>query len=81
LKLEVAELMAKAEAADKADVPGGMSIPDEVARRAERLKKIVDPKACSQFVIDGAKALSNAIRKTFGPAPADSTRPGSQSPQ
>jgi hypothetical protein len=32
LKAEVADLMTKAEAADAADVPDGMSIPDELAR-------------------------------------------------
>src|SRR4030088_1341406 len=36
LKAEVAELMARAEAADAADVPDGMSITDELARREER---------------------------------------------
>jgi transposase len=36
LKAEVAELMAKAEAADAADVPDGMSIPDELARASCR---------------------------------------------
>ncbi len=30
---EVAELMAKAEAADQVDIPDGMSVPDELARR------------------------------------------------
>jgi transposase len=40
LKAEVADLMAKAEAADAADIPDGMSIPDELARREERLRKI-----------------------------------------
>ena len=35
LKAEVAELLARAKAADHADVPDGMSIPDELARRAE----------------------------------------------
>jgi transposase len=40
LKAEVAELMAKAEAADAADLPDGISIPDELARREERLHKI-----------------------------------------
>jgi transposase len=40
LKAEVAELMAKAEAADAADLPDGLSIPDELARREERLRKI-----------------------------------------
>jgi transposase len=45
LKAEVAELLAKAEAADQADVPDGMSIPKELARREERLKKIAEAKA------------------------------------
>ena len=45
LKAEVAELMAKAEAADQADVADGMSIPDELARREERLAKIAAAKA------------------------------------
>jgi transposase len=45
LKAEVADLMAKAEAADAADIPDGMSIPDELARREERLCKIGEARA------------------------------------
>jgi transposase len=45
LKAEVAELMAKAEAADAADIPDGMSIPDELARREARLGKIAEARA------------------------------------
>ena len=45
LKAEVAELLAKAEAADAADVPDGMSIPEELARREERLRKIAEARA------------------------------------
>jgi Transposase DDE domain len=45
LKAEVADLMAKAEAADAADIPDGMSIPDELARREERLRKIAEARA------------------------------------
>src|ERR1700719_1417258 len=45
LKAEVADLMAKAEAADAADIPDGMSVPDELARREERLRKIAEAKA------------------------------------
>ena len=45
LKAEVADLMAKAEAADQADVPDGMSIPVELARREERLAKIAEARA------------------------------------
>src|SRR6202045_2590099 len=45
LQAEVAELMAKAEAADQADVPDGMSIPEELARREARLAAIARAKA------------------------------------
>ncbi len=45
LKAEVTDLMARAEAADRADVPDGMSIPDELARREERLARIAAAKA------------------------------------
>src|SRR5271156_5410693 len=45
LKAEVADLMAKAEAADAADIPDGLSIPDELARREERLGKIAEARA------------------------------------
>ena len=45
LKAEVADLLAKAEAADAADLPDGMSIPDELARREERLRKIAEARA------------------------------------
>ncbi len=45
LKAEVADLMARTEAADQADTPDGMSIPDELARREERLAKIAQARA------------------------------------
>jgi transposase len=45
LKAEVNELMAKAEAADQADLPDGMSIPDELARREARLQKLAEARA------------------------------------
>ena len=41
----MAELLAKAEAADQADVPDGMSIPEELARREVRLAKIAEARA------------------------------------
>ena len=37
LRAEVAELLAKAEAADQADLPDGLSIPEELAHRGRRL--------------------------------------------
>jgi transposase len=45
LKAEVADLMAKAAAADQADVPDGMSIPEELARRETRLAAIARARA------------------------------------
>ena len=36
LKAEVAELLVKAEVADQTDIPDGMSIPEELARRQDR---------------------------------------------
>ncbi len=45
LQAEVADLMAKAEAADQADVPDGMSIPEELARRERRLAMIAKARA------------------------------------
>jgi transposase len=45
LQAEVAELMARAEAADQADLPDGMSIPDELARREQRLAEIARARA------------------------------------
>ena len=44
-RAEVAELMALAEAADVADVPDGMSVPEELARREDRLAAIAVAKA------------------------------------
>lgn len=45
LKVEVAELMAKAESADQKDVPDGMSVPEELARREDRLQKLAEARA------------------------------------
>jgi hypothetical protein len=40
LREEVAKLTAMAEAADQADLPDGMSVPEELARREKRLAEI-----------------------------------------
>src|SRR3954462_8047979 len=45
LQAEVTELLAKAEAADRADLPDGLSIPDELARREERLAKLAEARS------------------------------------
>lgn len=45
IKAEVAELLKKAESADRADIPDGMSIPEELERREKRLSGIAAAKA------------------------------------
>jgi transposase len=45
LKAEVADLLGRAEAADQADVPDGMQVPAELARREKRLAEIARAKA------------------------------------
>ena len=61
LKAEVAELMAMAQAADKADIPDGLSISDELARREERLQKLaqarakIEPRAKQRFAREEAE--------------------------
>jgi transposase len=45
LKAEVADLLGKAEAADQADVPDGMQVPEELAQREKRLAEIARAKA------------------------------------
>lgn len=45
LKQEAAELLALAESEDRADVPDGMSIPEELAIREARLTRIAEAKA------------------------------------
>lgn len=45
IKAEVADLLQKAETADQSDIPDGLSIPEELARREERLDAITKAKA------------------------------------
>ncbi len=45
IKGEVAELLRKAEAADHADIPDGMNIPEELERREKRLAGIAQARA------------------------------------
>jgi transposase len=44
LKSEVAELLKKAESADKTDIPDGMNVPEELKRREQRLSGITAAK-------------------------------------
>jgi len=45
IKAEVEELLRQAEESDKEDLPDGMSIPEELARREKRLETIAKAKA------------------------------------
>jgi transposase len=45
IKAQIEELLARAEAADKADMPDGMDLPEELARREQRLAAIAEAKA------------------------------------
>ena len=80
LKAEVAELLAKAEAADHSAVPDGLSIPDELTRREERLQKLsearikIEARAKERFEREQAEhqaklAAREARRKTTGKTP------------
>src|SRR6201998_1426668 len=60
LKAEVADLMAKAEAADAADIPDGMSIADELARREERLGKLAEARGENEGRGKGTHAREQA---------------------
>jgi len=45
LKAEVVDLLARAEAADQTNIPDGVSIPEELARRADRLENLAVARA------------------------------------
>ena len=86
LKAEVAELMAKAEAADQVDVADGMSIPDELARREERLQKIaaarakIEARARERFAREQAEHKA-ALAAREEKARATGKKPGGRPPE
>lgn len=58
LKAEVEQLMRLAEAADQAEIPDGMRVPEELQRRAERLAAIAQAKAAIE-----ARAAERSARE------------------
>ena len=60
LQAEMAELMARADAADRADLPDGMSIPEELARREQRLAEIARARAIIEARAKGRHAREQA---------------------
>jgi transposase len=86
LATEVAELMALAEAADQADVPDGMSVPEELARREQRLARIAEAKATIEARAEERYEKERAdyeARARARAAKAESTgrKPGGRPPQ
>ena len=86
LQAEVADLLARAEAADHADVPDGMSIPDELARREERLRQIAQARATIEGRAKERHAREGAAHEARMAAreakiAATGKQPGGQPPQ
>ena len=86
LKAEVAALLARAEAADEADVPDGMSIPEELARRNERLAKLaaaraaIEARAKARFEREQAEYRAKMAGRDAKTA-ATGKKPGGKPPQ
>jgi transposase len=86
LKAEVAELMAKAEAADRADIADGLSIPDELARREQRLQKLaearttIETRARERFEREQAEYRAKLAARD-AKAAATGKKPGGRPPQ
>ena len=86
LKAEVAKLLAKAEAADQADVPDGMSIPEELERREIRLAKIaaaratIEARAKERFERELAEHQAKLAARE-AKAEATGRKPGGKPPQ
>jgi len=84
LTAEVAELLAKAEAADQADVPDGMSLPEELARRDARLAKLaaaratIEARAKERFEREQAEHQAKLAARE---AKATGRKPGGKPPQ
>jgi transposase len=86
LKAEVAELLAKAEATDQTDIPDGMSIPDELARREDRLAKLavarakIEARAKERFARELAEHEAKLAAREAKTA-ATGKKPGGRQPQ
>src|ERR1700759_1109234 len=85
LRMEVADLLAKAEAADQADVPDGMSIPAELARREQRLAAMAGARATMEARAKERNARERADSETKLAARAAKTaatgrKPGGKPP-
>jgi transposase len=86
LKAEVADLLAKAEATDQADLPDGMSVPEELARRNVRLEKLaaarstIEARAKERFEREQA-AYQAKLAARAAKTEATGKKPGGKPPQ
>ena len=86
MKAEVVELMAKAEAADQADLPDGLSIPDELERREDRLGKLaearakIEARAKERFAREQAEHQAKLVAREAKTA-ATGKKPGGRPPE
>ena len=86
LKAEVVELLAKAEAADDADVADGLSIPEELGRREERLQKLalarakIEARARERFEREQAEHQAKLVEREAREK-ATGRKPGGKPPQ
>src|SRR6201993_875000 len=86
LKAEVADLLAKAEAADQADIPDGMSVPEELARRNVRLEKLaaarstIEARAKERFEREQAEYQAKLAARA-AETEATGKKPGGKPPQ
>ncbi len=86
LQAEVTDLLSKAEAADQADVADGMSIPEELARREQRLaeiaraKAIIEARAKERHAREQAEYEAKMAARAAKTA-ATGTKPGGRAPK
>lgn len=86
LRDEVRDLLARAEAADSAPLPGGLSLPDELARREARLEAIAEAKAkiearAAERLADEQRQYEERLAAREAKAKARGKRPGGRPPQ
>jgi transposase len=86
LKAEVAALLARAEAADQADIPDGVSVPEELARRTGRLEKLaaarsaIEARAKERFEREQAEYRAKLAARA-AKTEATGKKPGGKPPQ
>ena len=85
LKAEVADLLARAEAADQTNIPDVMSIPEELARREDRLEKLaaartkIEARAKERFVLELAEHEAKLAERAAKTA-VTGKKPGGKAP-